>query len=138
AAKGSKGFDKIILVGGATRMPQVRDRIVAEFGKEPEIYDPDEAVAKGAALFGLKESLQDEVKEILAPTVPEAEGEGGQLDLSAVSEEQVSEALDQLERQLGFTLTGPVRELVNTRIVNVLSKGLGVVARDDQQRDVVV
>ena len=51
-------------------MPQVRDRIVAEFGMEPEIYDPDEAVAKGAALFGLKESLQDEVKEILAPDRP--------------------------------------------------------------------
>ena len=32
---------------------------------EPETFDPDEAVAKGAALFGLKESLQDEVFEIL-------------------------------------------------------------------------
>ena len=50
-AKGHERFDKIILVGGATRMPQVRDRIVAEFGVEPESYDPDEAVAKGAALY---------------------------------------------------------------------------------------
>ena len=50
----------------------------------------------------------------------------------------MTEALDQLERQLGFTLTGPVRELVNTRIVNVLSKSLGVVARDDKNQDVVV
>ena len=65
-AKGHTTFDKIILVGGATRMPQVRDRLVAEFGMEPESYDPDEAVAKGAALYGLKESLQDEVQEILA------------------------------------------------------------------------
>ncbi|MDR3632919.1 MAG: Hsp70 family protein [Isosphaeraceae bacterium] len=137
-AKGSERFDKIILVGGATRMPQVRDRLVAEFGKEPEVYDPDEAVAKGAALYGLKESLQDEVKEILAPSVPEAEGEGGQLNLDAVSEQQVSEALDRLEQQLGFTLTGPVRELVNTRIVNVLSKSLGVVAKDDANKEVVV
>ncbi len=137
-AKGYELFDKIILVGGATRMPQVAARIVAEFGKEPETYDPDEAVAKGAALFGLKESLQDEVKELLAPLVPEAEGEGGQLDLSAVSEQQVAEALDRIEQQLGFTLTGPVRELVNTQIVNVLSKSLGVVARDDANKDVVV
>src|SRR5438270_4933539 len=137
-AKGHEAFDKIILVGGATRMPQVHDRVVAEFGKEPESFDPDEAVAKGAALFGLKESLQDEVKEILAPTVPGAAGEGGALDLDAVSEEQVSEALDHLEKQLGFTLTGPVRELVNTRIVNVLSKSLGVVAKDQANRDVVV
>ena len=64
-AKGSERFDKIILVGGSTRMPQVRDRIVAEFAVEPESYDPDEAVAKGAALYGLKESLQDEVRDIL-------------------------------------------------------------------------
>ncbi len=137
-AKGHTRFDKIILVGGATRMPQVRDRVVAELGLEPEVYDPDEAVAKGAALFGLKESLEDEVKQILTPSNPEAEGAGGKLDLEAVSETQVSEALDRLERQLGFTLTGPVRDLVNTRIVNVLSKSLGVVARDEKGQDVVV
>ena len=56
-AKGYTQFDKIILVGGATRMPQVHNRLVAEFNIEPEIYDPDEAVAKGAALYALKESL---------------------------------------------------------------------------------
>ena len=137
-AKGSEKFDKIILVGGSTRMPQVHDRIVAEFALEPESYDPDEAVAKGAALYGLKESLQDEVRDILAPGTPEAESAGGGLDLSAVSEAQVAEALDKIERELGYTLTGPVRELVNTRIVNVLSKSLGVVARDDQGKDIVV
>jgi len=137
-AKGHESFDKVILVGGATRMPQVHARLVEEFGKEPEMYDPDEAVAKGAALYGLKESLQDEVKEILAPSVPGAEGESGALDLDAVSESQVAEALDRLEKQLGFTLSGPVRELVNTRIVNVLSKSLGVVAKDEGNRDIVV
>jgi len=136
-AKGCERFDKIILVGGATRMPQVRDRIVAEFSIEPESYDPDEAVAKGAALYGLKESLQDEVRDRLAPDTPAAEAPGGGLDLSAVSEAQVAEALDRIERELGYTLTGPVRELVNTRIVNVLSKGLGVVARDEAGQDVV-
>jgi molecular chaperone DnaK len=137
-AKGSERFDKIILVGGATRMPQVHDRLVAEFGMEPVVFDPDEAVAKGAALYGLKEALQEEVKELLVDAVPAAEGQDGQLDLEAVSAEQVAEALDRIERQAGFTLTGPVRELVHTRIVNVLSKGLGVVARDEQGRDIVV
>ena len=65
-AKGYTRFDKIILVGGATRMPQVRNRLVAEFNMEPEIYDPDEAVAKGAALYALKESLLDQVQDFLA------------------------------------------------------------------------
>ena len=107
-AKGYERFDKIILVGGSTRMPQVRDRISHEFGVEPESFDPDESVAKGAALYGLKEALQDEVKEILAPpTNPRAEGEYGTLDLSAVSEKEVAAALDRIEREIGFTLTGP-------------------------------
>jgi len=136
--KGYTKFDKIILVGGSTRMPQVHDRIVAEFAIEPESYDPDEAVAKGAALYGLKESLQDEVRDILAPENPQAEAKGGGLDLAAVSEEQMAAALDRIERELGYTLTGPVRELVNTQIVNVLSKNLGVVARDESGKEVVV
>jgi molecular chaperone DnaK (HSP70) len=136
--KGYTRFDKIILVGGATRMPQVRDRLVAEFNIEPELYDPDEAVAKGAALYALKESLVDQVQGFLSSR-PGTSGESdGPVDLTQVSEEQVAEALDHLEKELGFTLTGPVRELVNTRIVNVLSKSLGVVARDEQSRDVVV
>src|SRR5262249_52421111 len=124
----------------ATRMPQVRNRVVAEFNVEPELYDPDEAIAKGASLYALKEALLDQVQDFLS-TRPAGSGAvepDGPLDLSRVPEEQVAEALDHLEKELGFSLTGPVRELVNTRIVNVLSKSLGVVARDDQGRDVVV
>jgi molecular chaperone DnaK (HSP70) len=137
-AKGHTDFHKIILVGGATRMPQVRDRLIAEFNQEPEVYDPDEAVAKGAALYALKESLLDEVQDYLAPKLAAPGEQAEPIDLSSVSEEEVAEALDHLEKELGFTLTGPVRELVNTRIVNVLSKSLGVVARNDQSEEVVV
>lgn len=141
-AKGCQTFDKIILVGGATRMPQVRDRILSEFHVEPESYDPDEAVAKGAALYGLKESLQQGVQEILAASEEGSNGviagEDGPIDLAEVPEAEVAEALDRLERQLGFTLTGPVRELVGTKIVNVLSKSLGVVAIDGDRKEVVV
>ena len=134
--KGHHAFDKLILVGGSTRMPQVASRLMAEFGKEPESFDPDEAVAKGAALYGLKESLQDEVKEILSGGAHD--DTNGRYALEGASEEDVEQALDQLETQLGFTLTGPVRELVNTRIVNVLSKSLGVVAKDSSNKQVVV
>jgi molecular chaperone DnaK len=136
-AKGHTRFDKVILVGGATRMPQVRNRLVAELNMEPEIYDPDEAVAKGAALYALKESLLDRVEDFLTTQVDSSGKPAKEVDMSAVSEEEVTQALDHLEKQLGFTLTGPVRELVNTRIVNVLSKSLGVIARNDQSLDIV-
>jgi molecular chaperone DnaK len=43
--------DKIILVGGPTRMPSVRERFSSIFGKEPEGgIDPMECVAMGAAI----------------------------------------------------------------------------------------
>ena len=49
------------------------------------------------------------------------------------------EALDKIERGTGYTLTGPVRgREYDTQIVNVLSKSLGVVARNEQNREVVV
>ena len=44
-------FDKIILVGGSTRMPLVRKRVEAFFGMAPlDRVNPDEVVAIGAAI----------------------------------------------------------------------------------------
>ncbi|HEX2837815.1 MAG TPA: Hsp70 family protein [Phycisphaerales bacterium] len=45
------GIDAVILVGGATRIPAVRARVAAVFGREPyTAIDPDKAVALGAAV----------------------------------------------------------------------------------------
>ncbi|MGK0673428.1 MAG: molecular chaperone DnaK [Halothiobacillaceae bacterium] len=44
-------IDEVILVGGQTRMPKVREAVKAFFGKEPrKDVNPDEAVALGAAV----------------------------------------------------------------------------------------
>lgn len=43
-------IDKILLVGGSSRIPLVSQRIKEETGKEPEIADPDQAVVRGAAM----------------------------------------------------------------------------------------
>jgi molecular chaperone HscA len=41
----------VVLVGGSTRMPQVREAVAAYFGREPLVnVNPDEVVAIGAAL----------------------------------------------------------------------------------------
>src|ERR671920_885998 len=46
-------IDKIILIGGPTRMPMVRQFVESVMGKEPERgIDPMEAVAMGAAIQG--------------------------------------------------------------------------------------
>lgn len=46
----TKDIEKIVMVGGQTRMPKVKDTIKDFFGKEPvEDINPDEIVALGAA-----------------------------------------------------------------------------------------
>jgi molecular chaperone DnaK len=49
----AKDLDKILLVGGSTRMPMVQKKIKDLLGKEPtKGINPDECVAAGAALQG--------------------------------------------------------------------------------------
>jgi molecular chaperone DnaK (HSP70) len=64
--QGVAKFDSILLVGGSSRMPQVTNILKKEFRIEPQLYEPDEAVAKGAAIIGnnlyLKSLLSDKVK----------------------------------------------------------------------------
>ena len=49
----TKDINEVILVGGMTRMPLVRDRVKAFFGKDPSTgVNPDEVVAIGAATQG--------------------------------------------------------------------------------------
>jgi molecular chaperone DnaK len=57
-------IDKIILVGGQTRMPKIRAMAAQFFGKPPsQEINPDEVVALGAALQG--GVLQGDVKDIV-------------------------------------------------------------------------
>ena len=52
----NKGYqiDEVLLVGGSTRMPQVKETLEAKFGKEKvHFLEPDEAVAKGAAIHAV-------------------------------------------------------------------------------------
>ena len=49
----AKDIDKVLLVGGSTRIPKVQDVIRKELGKEPSKgVNPDEVVAMGAAIQG--------------------------------------------------------------------------------------
>jgi len=51
AGVASQDIAGVVLVGGSTRVPLVRQRVAALFGKEPLAHiDPDEVVAVGAAL----------------------------------------------------------------------------------------
>jgi len=57
-------IDEVVLVGGMTRMPKIREVVQNFFGKEPNMsVNPDEVVAMGAAIqAGV---LQGDVKDVL-------------------------------------------------------------------------
>ncbi|MBL6787304.1 MAG: molecular chaperone DnaK [PS1 clade bacterium] len=64
AGMAASEIDEIVLVGGQTRMPRIRDFVKDVFGKEPNMsVNPDEVVAMGAAIqAGV---LQGDVKDVL-------------------------------------------------------------------------
>ncbi|MFC7060684.1 molecular chaperone DnaK [Halobacillus seohaensis] len=64
AEMSSKDIDKVLLVGGSTRIPAVQEAIKKEVGKEPSKgVNPDEVVALGASIQG--GVLQGDVKDVV-------------------------------------------------------------------------
>lgn len=91
-----KGVDKsqiseILLVGGSSKMPQVAKAVNEEIGIEAKMFDPDEAVAKGAALYAQNISHMNVIIEDTAQktgkTVEEVKKdiESGAVDISKLS-----------------------------------------------------
>ena len=61
---GWQDIHQVLLVGGSSKMPQVMKMMQELSGQEPKLYDPDLAVAKGAALYAM---MQPEVLDDLPP-----------------------------------------------------------------------
>lgn len=58
---GNIDIDTVLLVGGSTYMPMIREAVEARFPGKVQIYEPDRAVAMGAAIFA--SMLVDESEE---------------------------------------------------------------------------
>ncbi len=134
ARRGYARFDQLLLVGGSTRMPQVARRLREEFGVEPKLFEPDEAVAKGAAIFGQKLMLDQEIRIRIA----EATGVAPEsVAVEATAQHVIEAAQEAVARDYGLQL-GSVRKQAETTIVNVTSRSFGVVAWSTSlQREVV-
>ncbi|MDA3646421.1 Hsp70 family protein [Saccharopolyspora indica] len=107
-------IDEVLLVGGATKMPAVAERLRAEFGWDPKLHDPDLAVAKGAALYALGRVVHREAAE---------EGAAG-----------VSEAVRTVARQTGISERA-LENLAAKQTRNVLPKAFGVKLVDTSDPD---
>ena len=65
------GIDEVILVGGSTRIPKVREIVKQAFGKEPnQSVNPDEVVAMGAAIQGAILAGEVEEQMVLLDVTP--------------------------------------------------------------------
>ncbi len=131
--KGYDRFDEIILVGGATRMPQIAERIQKEFSIVPKVFDPDEAVAKGAAIYGSKLSLNDELVKRIAKKIgkaaPASSDVAAQAEFIGLAPEKVKhDAAVEVAEATGFTLPTVTGSMA--RVQDVTSKSFGVVVKN--------
>lgn len=120
-------IDKLLLVGGSSYMPQVKESLEKKFPFEIRLFDPNQSVAKGAALFGYKCFLDEQIKIAIAD-------ETGQnleaINLETVNKIDLDKAQEKVARNQGMDIPG-LKKLSETRITNVTSKSFGIVVVND-------
>jgi molecular chaperone DnaK len=123
-------FDKILLVGGSTRMSQVSERLEQEFGIKPEVCEPDESVAKGAAIYGFKLRLEKAVIDELAN---QKNTDAEEIDINNTPEEDLEKAAETVD--ITFNLpAGTTKREAERKIINVTSRSFGVIAYKNELR----
>lgn len=128
---GHEKFDQLLMVGGSTKMPQVAARLRTEFGVEPVSFEPDQAVAKGAAYYGQKLAVDEEIRIIVAEKLVT---EAGSVDLEQAPAEVVREATRKVATDRGLTLPA-VTKMASMKVTNVTSHSFGVIALDRNTRE---
>jgi molecular chaperone DnaK len=123
ARRGVPRVDRVLLVGGSSRMPAVADALLTELDLEARLHDPDLAVARGAALYGEKKELERMVAADLRTR--------GRLRDGAPLEDAAPADLDDAARRVADAYAVPlaqVRRAVQVRVDTVVSRGFGVLA----------
>lgn len=123
AKQGITQFDEFLLVGGSTKMPQVKRMVDAEFAKYckkmPEPLDVNEAVAKGATKYGEIAEIKEAFGQIING------GGGNGKDGDKVPED----VINAIAQQRGL-LPGEVAKSIGTIIWKVSSKNYGIKLAD--------
>jgi molecular chaperone DnaK len=125
--KGVTQIDKVLLVGGMSKMPVVARRLAEAFADLPpaDLTDPDLAVAKGAAIYGQKMELENYVISDLVARGKLAEGQ----TIADANPSDLHSALANTASEYGLA-SAAVADLVQTQISNVTSHGFGVIVMD--------
>ncbi|MCC8162015.1 MAG: Hsp70 family protein [Lachnospiraceae bacterium] len=114
-------IDEILLVGGSSRMPQVQKIMEEVYQKPVSLFDPNEAVAKGAAIYAQKTDLINVITEELArKTNRKVEDVKAQIDKGADVSLMAEEA------SVSLSSMGETGRLTTMRINNVSSRTYGI------------
>ena len=136
ASKGITKINDFLLVGGSTRMPQVMDAVKSNFadklGVEPKSFDQDEAVAKGAAIYGQIKNVQANIDSKIDNIKKEAESQGKEIS----NEEAKNEAIQQVAEEEKLELE-VIKDIINRNISTVASKSYGIRVKKGKEQYVV-
>ncbi|WP_062991136.1 Hsp70 family protein [Nocardia anaemiae] len=125
--RGAASVDRLLLVGGSSRMPMVERELRKELGLSGELRDPDLSVARGAAVYGEKLEME---RLVLADLTTR-----GRLRDGAHLEEAAPADLDQSIARVAASFGQPVglvRRMLEIQVDTVVSRGFGVLALDYQ------
>ncbi len=151
--KGVTQIDEIILVGGSCKMPQVKAAVEEAYPNIPiKMFDPNEAVAKGAALHAdslLKgqstlQEWKDELEEIIEE-INKVRGEDDKIDLTSVqdgeaSKEDMDDIIKGVEERGGDAKTvkillGGTKRKPGPVLRNITSKSFGIQVLVEEEID---
>lgn len=133
--KGYTHIDKILLVGGSTYMLQVRRSLEAKYSFVIEIHDPNLSVAKGAAIYGWKLELQEEIKFKIAE---ESGEEIGDIDLNNIQEVELEKAQQKVIQEKGLVGLAGANQIIETTIRNVTAKSFGIGVIDGNKNEKII
>lgn len=118
-------IDKVLLVGGSSRMPQVAAMIERDYHVKPVLADPDEAVAKGAAIYASNEKAYSDF------VATEAAKTGKSVE--QLTEENL--VTGEMDKKFAISSGNSGSGSLKINITNVLSRtyGIGVVDADTNE-----
>lgn len=122
--------DEILLVGGSSKMPQVAKAVKNAFNIPTRMFDPDESVAKGAALYAdRKNEINILLDEIAQKTGKSKEELKEQLDSGKANINNLAETahIDTSERKY----LGSADDI---KITNVSSRSFGTIAYNNKRQ----
>lgn len=136
--------DSYLLVGGSTRMPQVRDRLCKQYGLTlgKDLIDPgsdvDEMVAKGAALYGASAVAIKYATELINKYFP-----AGNADFAKLSKQEQERVIEEVAEKTGETVENIRKKYVLEEkgfqpiFRTVASKSYGIRALNENREPVV-